>query len=84
MTTARALDGATLLDTGEVLVAGFDQNTHRSAELYNPSTGTWKATGSMHYTHINPSLTLLQDGRALIVGGGDEVYNTSTGQRTLT
>src|SRR5215471_7564575 len=42
----------TLLPNGQVLLAGGDQDgtpatATSSAELYNPATGTWSATGSM-------------------------------------
>ncbi len=41
---------ATLLPNGKVLVAGgydADPDTIASAELYDPATGTWTATGSL-------------------------------------
>src|SRR5262245_65540328 len=55
MTVARPGFTATLLMDGTVLVAGgctgFDGESGlcgvASAELYNPATGTWSATGSM-------------------------------------
>jgi N-acetylneuraminic acid mutarotase len=54
MATARTNHTATLLTDGEVLVAGGLGNVNpqspctASAELYNPSTGEWRATGSMN------------------------------------
>jgi len=53
MRTTRELFTATLLDTGEVLVAG-SQNSNfffpfiSGAELYNPATGTFTPTGSLN------------------------------------
>ena len=44
--TARYLHTATLLSSGEVLVAGG--NGLSSAELYNPETGTFRRTDSMN------------------------------------
>src|SRR5215472_18769585 len=41
---------ATVLQNGTVLVAGGDNDTSgplSSAEIYDPSTGTWTNTGSM-------------------------------------
>ena len=52
MTISRTDHSASLLPNGHVLVAGgetvdFNGVTVASAELYNPVTGTWTATGSM-------------------------------------
>jgi N-acetylneuraminic acid mutarotase len=85
MTTARGNHTATLLPNGKVLVAGglcsggftYPDN---SAELYDPSTGTWKETGSMNVARVNTPATLLANGQVLIAGGGTsaELYNPST------
>jgi hypothetical protein len=46
LTTAHAEHTATLLPNGKVLVAGgFFQS---SAEVYDPASGTWSATGSLN------------------------------------
>lgn len=98
MTKARGNHAATLLPNGQVLVAGgycyngsnFD-DFDSSAELYNPSTNTWQATGSMHIGHAYAAATLLANGEVLIAGGNGstsadgrtaELY--SNGQWTLT
>jgi len=88
MNTARFSQGAALLQTGEVLVAGGDicwgysggASPGASAELYNPSSSTWKTTGSMNASLVSP-MTLLQDGRALL---GNELYSPSAGRWSLT
>jgi hypothetical protein len=76
MTTARYLHTATLLSNGTVLVAGgFNQiggtaAYFASAEIYDPTAGTWIVTGNMttaRYCHI---ATLLPDGTVLVAGGG--------------
>src|SRR5262249_4194197 len=61
MTIARVGHSATLLPNGEVLVVGGSNppgccTPLASAELYNPATGTWTATGRMHtarYSHLS-------------------------------
>ena len=53
LNTARYLSTTTLLPNGKVLVAGgaadsSGSNSLASAELYDPATGTWTATGSLN------------------------------------
>ena len=56
MATARAYHTATLLPNGQVLVAGGYNGSCllASAELYDPATGTWTATGSMATAREQP------------------------------
>ncbi|MCI0151917.1 putative Ig domain-containing protein [Paraburkholderia sediminicola] len=61
---------ATLLPNGKVLVAGGnDSNPLASAELYDPASGTWSATGSMATAHQFHTATLLAGGKVLVAGG---------------
>jgi len=92
MTRARASHGATLLKNGEVLAAGGatpNDLSGNTAELYDPSKGTWKATENMSNYHPLVLTTLL-DGRALKVdssgttGAPGELYDPSKGQWRLT
>jgi len=72
---------ATALLDGKVLVAGgfgygFDcsdlgEAPQTSAELYNPSTGTFQTTSSMVAARSAHTATLLPNGNVLITGGGD-------------
>src|SRR5262249_52890203 len=57
----RYLHTATLLPNGKVLVAGGTNDgvtSRRSAELYDPATGTWTATGSMGIARALHTATL--------------------------
>ena len=68
---------ATLLADGSVLVVGggadLDGETaSASAELYDPTTQTWSATGSMLTARSAPTATLLADGRVLVAGGSSQ------------
>jgi N-acetylneuraminic acid mutarotase len=101
MTEAREVLTATLLLDGRVLVAGgrgsgSTFNPFASAEIYDPTTRSWTATGSMAEAHSLHAATLLPDGRVLVTGGqgwtGDryqdvasaELYDPATGSWTAT
>ena len=61
---------ATLLLSGKVLVAGGENNFPlNSAELYDPATGTWTATGSLATSRSSHTATLLPNGNVLVAGG---------------
>lgn len=56
-----------------------------SAELYDPTTGKFTATGSMNVPREGPTATLLPDGHVLILNGGSrlaESFDPTTGQFT--
>jgi hypothetical protein len=75
MATPRAETTATLLQNGKVLVVGgitgpyADRYAVKDAELYDPATETFSATGSMAAARAYHTATLLQDGKVLVVGG---------------
>lgn len=78
MATARVSDTATLLADGRVLVAGGSDlaNTESasgemlaSAERYDPTTGTFRPTGSMATGRAGHTATTLADTRVLVTGG---------------
>jgi len=82
---------ATLLRNGKVLVAGGSTGCDSpcytaSAELYDPSAGTFVLTGSMRVPRAGGRALLLPTGDVLIVGGAEtstvataELYHPSTG-----
>jgi Putative Ig domain len=90
MTAPRSGHTATLLSTGKVLIAGgVGGAADTSAELYNPATGAFTATGSMTEARIGHTATLLNNSArsVLIVGSVDmtaELYNPATGTFTAT
>jgi len=50
-----------------------------TAELFDPTTGTWSPTGSLHYGRLNAAAVTLTDGRVLVVGS-DEYAGLSQGR----
>jgi hypothetical protein len=103
MLTGRYRHTATLLPDGKVLVAGGNVSSNAqlgsrcclaTAELYDPATGMWTATGSMLDARVGSTATLLVDGKVLVAGGdnalvdgippGAELYDPSTGSWTAT
>jgi hypothetical protein len=99
MTTPRQCHTATLLPTGQVLIAGGGLNCGggSSAELYDPASGTFQATANMMASRGRHTATLLNNGKVLVVGGWyppnasgaptyqpAEVFDPATGTFTAT
>ncbi|MEY2509690.1 MAG: hypothetical protein QOE26_453 [Verrucomicrobiota bacterium] len=96
--TARAWHTATLLANGKVLVTGgatgqtITSGPLTSAELYDPTSGTWTATGSLSAVRYSSTTTLLPDGKVLVAGGSNssgflasaELYDPTSGTWTAT
>jgi hypothetical protein len=90
---------ATLLPNGMVLVVGGETNQFflpgsiplASAELYDPATRRWAATGELKDARSQHTATLLQNGKVLVVGGSGffppttaELYDPALGTWTTT
>jgi hypothetical protein len=97
MVTPREGYSAVRLQDGRVLVVGGYSGPSgyardlKSAELYDPATGTWSAAGSISKPLASDGATLLRDGKVLILVGyaedgpsGAEVYDPATGTWTAT
>jgi hypothetical protein len=69
MNTTHFVHTATFLNNGTVLVAGGSSGSGASAELYDPTTGTFTATGSMNTGRISHTATLLSNGTVVVAGG---------------
>jgi N-acetylneuraminic acid mutarotase len=82
LNTGRSYPAATLLQNGMFIVAGGFGRPRTdgtgagpnftplaSAELYDPASGTWTATGSLNRARYYHTATLLQNGMVLVTGG---------------
>ncbi len=76
MRSQRELHTATRLTNGAVLVAGGINGsiTLSSAELFEPTSGSFVPTGNMETVRSEHAATLLGNGNVLITGG----INTNT------
>jgi hypothetical protein len=91
---------ATLLNSGKVLFIGGGRcgrgscGMTASAELYDPVTGTFTATGNLNIGRAYQTATLLSNGEVLVAGGyvsgaeyqitaTTEIYNPATGTFSL-
>ena len=88
---------STLLLDGRVLIVGgfggpyaYPSSAVATAELWDPETESFRATGSMAGARVGHSATLLEDGRVLVIGGAGpgtddataELWDPVTGQFT--
>lgn len=95
----RAAHSATLLPGGKVLIAAgfrkgpdtYSQLYSSTAELYDPVTGKFTYTGSLHTARCGQTATLLAGGKEVLITGGNndrphlasaEIYNIATGRWT--
>jgi hypothetical protein len=96
MTTVRVGLAAAVLHDGRVLLAGGAEQSGAilaSAEIYDPASESFAATGAMSVPRQLATATLLGDGRVLITGGtpdgnfdsafaSAELYDPATGSFT--
>jgi YVTN family beta-propeller protein len=85
LSTQREEHTQVLLGTGKVLLAGgIDNlgNTPNTAELYDPATGTTSPTGNLSDPNGRAQglSVVLQNGKVLLIGGGNNVSNLATAE----
>ncbi|SEU35526.1 Kelch repeat-containing protein [Stigmatella erecta] len=92
LSTPRQHATATLLPSGQVLMAGGSNGTYpftylATAERYDPATGSWSPAGSLFTPRQHATATLLPNGKVLVAGGQGsspiplataELYNPAT------
>lgn len=76
MTVGRGYHTATLLPDGKVLITGgtaysggYSTGDARTAEVFNPATGSFAQVGDMSIARSAHTATLLPSGKVLVVGG---------------
>jgi hypothetical protein len=97
MADSRWIFGAATLSDGRILIAGGTEppgdplEPLAGAELFDPRTGRFTATGAMNEGRVGPRVVALDDGLALVVGGttdasregesmSAEIFDPSTGR----
>src|SRR5580698_636724 len=81
MHIARASHTSTLLPNGKVLIAGGfagsggEYNPYRTAEVFDPNSGSFQPVAEMSIGRSGHTATLLKNGKALIVGGWTGRYD---------
>jgi hypothetical protein len=70
------LHTATLISTGELLVAGggWGNQVFAQTELYDPVADAWHGGAPLATARANHTATLLNDGRVLVAGGENQFH----------
>ena len=89
MISNRMGHSATLLGSGQVLLAGGMSGTAHlpdvsftslnSAEIYDPASDTFTATGDLHTARVLPGAALRPDGKVIVSGGWDGTIEVDSG-----
>ncbi len=93
--TAALLPDGTVLVAGGIEGGGAGVSASRSAELYDPTSGSWTSTGNMSGGRYGHTATLLTDATVLVAGGlnpkqrpsqltSAELYDPASGMWTTT
>ncbi|CAF4504279.1 unnamed protein product [Rotaria sp. Silwood2] len=83
MLSNRTIFPAVQLNDGRILTSGglndsLSNNVTSAAELYSPSTGQWIATNPMRQQRYYHTMTLLSNGKQVLVTGG-HIFVNNTG-----
>jgi hypothetical protein len=95
LNTKRSDHASVTLPDGRILVSGGTDGTTilKSAEVFDPSTGIWTATGDMKTARRGHTMTVLQNYKVLVTGGAisdkaatptAEVFDPSSGSWAAT
>lgn len=89
MISNRMGHSATLLGSGQVLLAGGMSGTAdlhgvsfsslNSAEIYDPASDTFTATGDLHTARVLHAAALRRDGKVIVGGGWDGTIKLASG-----
>jgi len=78
-TATLLLDGRVLVVGGDYIDVGYGGFSIASAELYDPASGTWTATGGLATARGQHTATLLPNGKVLVAGGDNNIYGMGLG-----
>jgi hypothetical protein len=86
MNNGRSLHTATLLNNGQVLIAGGREGATpiKTTELFDPTSDTFTLTGSLNVQRKRHAANLLLDGTVMVEGGASESNGVDTDAGTPT
>jgi hypothetical protein len=80
LATGRSQHAATLLRNAARCSSHAVVAFSRSAELYDPATGTWRVTDSLATARDDQTATLLPDGKVLVAAGSTSRTATASAE----
>ncbi|CAF1183427.1 unnamed protein product [Adineta ricciae] len=83
MNSRRYFHAGSILVNGKVLVTGGDASSGLSldsADLYDPSLGSWTTTGNLNGARFGHTASILSNERVLATGGYDSTNYLNTAE----
>ena len=74
--TATVLNGGTVLLAGGLVLTGNFYTGLAAAEIFDPATGIFSATGSLTIDRRDHNASLLNDGKVLVSGGFHQLHSS--------